>query len=825
MKAYTLLEVGYTTESDKTYITLLVKGKDGKKELKFEWKPYFLITLPEEEWRDKPSKEQLGMFKERLEHALEELDLPAELGPQTERYFGTEKRIMWKVYTYKPAEIIKVKHALKRALEFKAYEHDIPFKKRFVADMQIPPLSEIKVKEEKGVVSAIKEARSREELDLNMAAFDIETYNLRGISNPEEDPIIIITYKDKEEEHFFSTKGANAYPNEASMLEHFDALVKEKDIDVLVGYNSSVFDLPYIRERAKRLRAKLDILADGRKQHHGLIEAYSLKRLVHWDLYPTVRLFSTIGVIKAQRLTLAEVYKAVFGKEKFMVNRAEIWELWDENDIELMRKYALGDSRTTFELAEELLPLELEIAKLASLSLFDASISTSGQLVEDMLIYHAAQRKHIIPSKPIETEIARRFANPIEGAYVKLPDPGVYENIAVVDFRSMYPSIIVSYNVDPFTLVSSESKGKSKKSRRAEHEEHEKHEESGKGGEVWISPKGHAFKKKPKGLIPSVLEELYNKRSKLKDLLKKLEAKNKGSKRYKRIKARVRALKILSNSFYGYLGYARSRWYCRECAESITAWARHHIKETEKMAEKRGFKVLYVDTDSVFLLMGNKKKEDVYAFLDEVNKILPGKMELDLEDFYTRALFVSKRNEGKGAKKKYAMLSESGEIKIKGFELVRRDWAKIARDTQKAVLEAILRKGKKEKAMKIVQDVLEKIRKGEFPVDEMVIYTQLKKDPKDYEAKSPELTAAKRWAEYKHFPLKRGIMVGYVITKKGKSISDKAWPVELAKDYDPDYYINNQVLPAVMKILKELGIDEQQLREGLKQNTLMRYLK
>jgi DNA polymerase I len=231
-------------------------------------------------------------------------------------------------------------------------------------------------------------------------------------------------------------------------------------------------------------------------------------------------------------------------------------------------------------------------------------------------------------------------------------------------------------------------------------------------------------------------------------------------------------------------------------------------------AEAAGFPVCYSDTDSTFLLMKNHTPEDAFSFMKKINDSLPGDMELELEGFYTRGVFVTKKHMGKedrGAKKKYALIGEDGRIKIRGFELVRRDWSNIAKTTQRRVLEAILKEGSKEKAVKIVKDMIEELKSGKVPLEDLVIYTQLRKDPNKYDIKSPELSAAKKAAKAGRH-IEKGMMIGYVITKKGASISDKAQLAELAKDYDPAYYIDNQVLPSVLKILKELGYSEDDLK-------------
>ena len=184
-------------------------------------------------------------------------------------------------------------------------------------------------------------------------------------------------------------------------------------------------------------------------------------------------------------------------------------------------------------------------------------------------------------------------------------------------------------------------------------------------------------------------------------------------------------------------------------------------------------------------------------------------MELELEDFYTSGVFVGKRGgTDAGAKKKYALLSESGRIKIRGFELVRRDWSPVSRNTQKLVLENILHAGTKESAIAIVKDVVKKLRDGKTDIKELVIQTQLRKKIDSYDNKSPELAAVKK-AIARGQKVKKemeGSTISYVVTKTGSTISDKAELEEFAKDYDADYYINHQVIPATLKILKELGV-------------------
>ncbi|MCX6773809.1 MAG: hypothetical protein NTY68_02305 [Candidatus Micrarchaeota archaeon] len=115
--------------------------------------------------------------------------------------------------------------------------------------------------------------------------------------------------------------------------------------------------------------------------------------------------------------------------------------------------------------------------------------------------------------------------------------------------------------------------------------------------------------------------------------------------------------------------------------------------------------------------------------------------------------------------------------------------------------------------------IIKKLRTGTVPLEELVIYTQLNKEIRDYEVKSPELGAAKKLMNT-GVKLGMGSMISYVITKNGRTISEKAEPLEMAKNYDPEYYIEHQILPSVMKILKELGVNESILANAGKQSAL-----
>ena len=207
--------------------------------------------------------------------------------------------------------------------------------------------------------------------------------------------------------------------------------------------------------------------------------------------------------------------------------------------------------------------------------------------------------------------------------------------------------------------------------------------------------------------------------------------------------------------------------------------------------------------------------QNVNTFLSDFNKNLPPTMELEYEGFYRRGFFLTK--------KRYAVI-ENGKIIAKGLELVRRDWAPIAKETQENILTAILKEGDIDKALKIIEKNLKLIKSGKIELNELIIHTQITKKLQDYKQIGPHVIAAKKMEEH-GIEVGPGTIIRYII-KKGKGpISQRANPYDFSDNinYDAEYYINNQVLPAVSRIMESLGYTKEDLSElasGEKQQSL-----
>jgi len=208
-------------------------------------------------------------------------------------------------------------------------------------------------------------------------------------------------------------------------------------------------------------------------------------------------------------------------------------------------------------------------------------------------------------------------------------------------------------------------------------------------------------------------------------------------------------------------------------------------------------------------------KENVDKFLLSVNEELPPGMELEFEGFYERGFFVTK--------KRYALIQDD-KIVVKGLELVRRDWAPVAKKTQEKVMMAILKDASPDKAAKIIKEVIDHIKKGETPLEDLVIHTQLTKNPDKYKQNAPHVLAAKKAIE-RGRKVGRGTIIRYIVIKGKGPISQRAEPVEDVDvaNYDPNYYIDNQVLPAVSRIIDSLGYSQDEIVHQEKQSSLDAY--
>jgi DNA polymerase, archaea type len=734
---------------------------------------------------------------------------------EEKRLFGDAITVLRIVLNH-PQDVPKIRGAVRNIEGVKAiYEHDIIFVRRYLIDRGLVPLSWMEIEGETtddGIVrvDSIKPVEGKVP-ELAVLSFDIEVYNPKGAPREDTDEIVmmslasntgirkVITWKKPESEMDF----VEVLDDEKAVLERFADIVTGGDFDVLVGYNTDNFDFPYIKKRLDKLGIELPIGRDGSgilmRGRKNLFEA-KIKGRVHIDMYPIVK-----KSVRLSSYVLENVVRDVLGIEKEKIPGDMLWKFWDEGgkNFERMIQYSMEDAEVTLGLLEKFLPRYFELTRIVKQPLHDISRMTTGQLVEWLLMREASRGGELIPNRVGGKEATRRRADSYMGGYVKEPRKGICEDLAVFDFRSLYPSVIVTHNIDPSTLI-----------------------EGGACDENRAPGLEYCFSRERGGFIPAILENLIERRMEVKERLKAATG-AKDAVDVKMLDVEQYALKILANSFYGYMGYPRARWYRKECAESVAAFARMYIKKVMSVAkEEFGFEVVYGDTDSLFIVVPKKERGKAKEFLKTVNESLPGTIELEYEGFYKRGIFVTK--------KRYALIDEEDKVTVKGLEFVRRDWAPIARRTQEEVLTRLLKGAPPKEAAKVVRDAIESIRDRDVSLEDITIYTQLTKSIDEYKNVGPHVVAAKRLLEHGR-EVTPGMVIGYVITRrirgiggiKGiKGISRRAMPVEFVKieDYDPEYYIDNQILPANLRIMEAVGYSKGHLKEGIKQVSLSKWL-
>ncbi|MBI5252881.1 MAG: ribonuclease H-like domain-containing protein [Euryarchaeota archaeon] len=788
MKGF-LLDIDYETRDGRAVVKLFLKGEEANFiAVDDSFLPY-LYALP--------SGEVEGLV-ERIREAGNGESRVKDVLLEDKKFFGRDLKAL-KVVLEHPQDVPRLREIIKNIEGADmVLEHDILFVRRYLIDRDIAPLSWIEVEGEKSNAElrirkiSLAEGKFPE---LKVLAFDTEVYNPKGAPREKVDPIIMIslasntglrkvlTWKKPDRNIDF----VEVLENEKAILKRFEEIMRQEDFDILVGYNTDNFDFPYLVERLKKLELVLALGRDGSevqiKGRRALPEA-RIKGRAHIDLYPIIR-----RAVKLSSYVLENVVKEVLGIKKEKIPGDKLWRDWDEGgeNLEKLIKYSMEDAEVTLRLAEKFLPLQYELTRIVKQPLHDVSRMTAGQLVEWLLMREASKGSELIPNHPAGEEFIRRTEETYIGGYVREPKKGISEDIAVFDFRSLYPSVIVTHNIDPSTFMRGRNENR-------------------------VPGLDYCFSKEKKGFIPAILENLIDHRMKMKQRIR--QSKDELEKRM--LEVQQYALKILANSFYGYMGYPRARWYKKECAESVAAFARMYIQKVMKIAEEEfKLEVVYGDTDSLFVLIG-KEKEKALQFLEHVNKTLPGIIELEHEGFYKRGIFVTK--------KRYALIDEWDKITVKGLEFVRRDWAPIAKRTQQEVLSALLKDASPEKAASIVRKTIEDIRSRNVSMEDITIYTQLTKGISAYKNIEPHVIAAQKLVK-RGREVAPGMIISYVITKGTKMISQRAEPVEFVslQDYDPEYYIENQIMPAVLRIIEAMGYSKDYLKEGIEQESIKKW--
>lgn len=627
-------------------------------------------------------------------------------------------------------------------------------------------------------------------------AYDIETDELK-IGGGE---ILMVSLYGEGYKKVISFKGEKKLDyvikvqNEEELLERFCEEVKKYSPDFLVGYFSDGFDLPYLKSRAEKLKVKLPLGIDGSSPRfsRGKEMNSKISGITHIDLLRFIRTAYS-QYMKSETLSLNEVSKEFLNDQKKKIEFKHSSKI-KQDEWEKYFEYNLHDSFLTYNLFLKFWPDLLEFVRVIGEPPYEISRAGLSKYTESYILHNLDRFNEIPEKRPSNNEVeSRKNVGSVQGAFVYEPTPGIYENIAMFDFTSMHTSIIITHNISKSTLLEKEEKN------------------SFSSPEIGEEKKVYHFSKTP-GFFPELLKEIFLLRKKFKEEYKKNPT--------QLTKARSNAFKVLSASAHGYIGFFGARYYSHEASATILSLVRKYNKEVMEMIEKENHSVIYGDTDSVAFLMKDKNEKEIKKILEKINNALPGVMHLELDGFFKRGIWVSTRQGKTGAKKKYALIDKKGELKIRGFETVRRDWCGLSREMQNKVLEKILNEGNEVEALKYVKEIVQKIKKREIPLEKLIIRSQLKKSLSDYKAISPHVVAARKMVEQKK-PLSEGELISYYIAEgKGKLVRDKVKLPDEEGEYNIEYYLEKQILPAIENIFQIFKINVNEVLNKNNQKSL-----
>lgn len=592
--------------------------------------------------------------------------------------------------------------------------------------------------------------------------------------------------------------------DERCLLMRFIAWLEEADPDVLIGWNCINFDLRVLDQACQRYGLKLNI---GRNREAIEWRTSPNNEEHYFVLVPGRAVLDGIDTLKSasyhfESFSLEFVSQALLGKGKLIHDPDdrgdEILRLFNE-DKPALAAYNLADCELVWQIFEltRLIHFAIERARLTGLPL--DKVGGSVAAFENQYLPRLHRKGYVAPNLPVNPQ---GVGSP--GGYVMNSQPGLYDHVLVLDFKSLYPSIIRTFMVDPYALVEGDRLTVNARSDLAEHYDRS------------VLSKGYrgAYFKKQDSILPGLIEHLWLARDKAKQ-------DNNAS--------LSQAIKIIMNSYYGVMGTPGCRFFDPRLPSSITLRGHDIMLKTKRLIEEEGYQVIYGDTDSIFVWLNLK---DVLPDIDRIGRFLADKanrwwqdtlkkeyqlesaLELQYENHYTRFLMPTIRGSNEGTKKRYAGMICSPEFNatdpkagtyslvFKGLETVRTDWTPLARELQKELYDRIFL-NKEYKGY--IRQVVEALKAGQF--DNKLIYRKrLRRRLNEYQKNIPPHVQAAKKAESwlaengKKSRYQRGGWIEYGYTVNGPE------PIEcLHSTLDYELYIERQIAPVVDGIVMFLG--------------------
>ncbi len=554
------------------------------------------------------------------------------------------------------------------------------------------------------------------------------------------------------------------FSDERNLLLSFFDWFNFIDPDIIIGWHIVGFDLLFLDNKCKELNIDFNIGRDGsrvsirKREPRGYFA--SLPGRVIIDGPNALR----TAFFNFEDFKLETVAQELLGTGKTITPEEdkvkEIERQFQRNKIALA-EYNIQDAILVTKILE----------KTNIINLFIKRSQLSGLLMDLLAMITAAFDHFYLPKlhrfgyvapdvKDLQTD------EHSAGGHVLEPVPGIYDNVVVLDFKSLYPSIIQTFKIDPLSRLLSHI-------------------------DTIQTPEGYKFSR-TQHFLPEFISQLMIQRS--------IARKNNDA-------ALSQAIKILMNSFYGVMGSYGCRFYHPDLPSAITSTGKYLLLGSKKFIENLRYKVVYGDTDSLFVMIINKPDSDYNKegeqIAEQLNQFwkeelkkkfqVDSFLEIEFEKHYRKFIITPARGSEVGAKKRYAgLIKRNGvtEIEFVGMEFVRSDWTRLAKEFQTELYSRIFNN---QEIDDWIRSYVNKLRKGEF--DNKLIYKKrLRKDVEEYQKNiPPHVRAAK-------LLLNPRDTVYYVITHRGPI------PIQLKHDdIDYDHYIEKQLKPIADSVLVLLG--------------------
>ncbi|MCI4362875.1 MAG: DNA polymerase II [Thermoplasmata archaeon] len=780
MTRYSLFLLGgsYRSEGDGVVLELYGKTPEGESvvALASGFRPYFELT--------EPNADQLARL--RAEPEVVSIDS----GPP-----------LWVKGTYRPVATVRLHHPwvvpqLRERYHRSGEENsvlacDIPFVHRFIYDrhlgLTIGFEAEDATEEERNrytvaqVLRVLPKGEARLERvepfrpPLTYLSFDIENairartlFTLCGVVS-----------RTSGESEVANEREFRLHGSEREILEGFVRVVEKEDPDVITGYNIGGYDFPLLLERQAALGLPELLLGRDRTAPGDAGE-----RL--WRIHGRVvadAWWSARRELRPKQESLEYVARTLLGDKKLDVDRRNIEAEWAK-DPEAVMTYCTHDARLALHILLRLRSMDkaADLATVAHLPL-EEGLNGRTSLFIDALLIPRADERHIgvPPSRRVNREA------PIEGGYVHTIRPGLYHWVVVLDFKAMYPSIIIAKNLC-FTTLSTEG--------------------------TTVSPSGAKFlpPETMRGVIPELLEDLMRHRDEFRRRAQE-EATPELRAYYDGLQA---AVKVLMNSFYGVLASSFYRFTNKDIGAAITSFARDAITTVIRELEEDHIEVVYSDTDSVFVRSPTPTLEGAMEFGQTLSRRFSAKgASLEFQSVY-ESLFSH------GAKKRYVGRTAwpRSELVVRGYESRRTDAFDYQVESLNELFELVLQ-GDTQRALTRARERVAELREGRVAPERLVVARSVRAESEYNEATKDALPFLRvfRQLQSEGYDVIPGMKVAWLVTDASRTPQQvEPWVVGRALTKPPDYtYYAERLAQTLARVTEVFDWDASALLKGGRQ--------